>query len=146
MNTWCSTTQLWFLPAHTTHSRTSGALTVFFTWLLSILFSSKIKWIYRKREKERKTNDSRHGKQLYFRFPHFSPGAHSSTENTSPLALVKVTPGLPPLCWHNTGVSLRNSLGHSCTPTGVWGSCWGFSSPLLSAWTLTQQRVKTQQN
>lgn len=55
--------------------------------------------------------------------PRFSPGAHSSTENTSPLALVKVTPGLPPLCWHRTGVSLRNSLGHSCPPTGVCGSC-----------------------
>lgn len=64
--------------------------------------------------------------------PRFSPGAHSSTENTSPLALVKVTPGLPPLCWHSTGVSLRNSLGHSCPPTGVCGSCWGFSSPALS--------------
>ena len=79
-------------------------------------------------------------------FPLFSPGAHSSTENTSPLALVKVTPGLPPLCWHSTGVSLRNSLGHSCPPTGVCGSCWGFSSPTRSAWIAKDQQVRKCQN
>lgn len=79
-------------------------------------------------------------------FSLFLPGAHSSTENTSPLALVKVTPGLPPLCWHSTGVSLRNSLGHSCPPTGVCGSCWGFSSPTRSAWTAKDQQVRKCQN
>lgn len=56
----------------------------------------------------------RRGRKLQVTHLNVLPGAHSSTENTSPLALVNVTPGLPPLCWHSTGVSLRISLGHSC--------------------------------
>ncbi|TNN69497.1 hypothetical protein EYF80_020331 [Liparis tanakae] len=48
------------------------------------------------------------------------------------ISFLTVTPGLPPLCCRRTGVSLRTSLGHSGAPSGVSGSCCGFSSPARS--------------